>query len=43
MLHLIAVGRLREGPEAELFARYNARCDQSFAVTEIAEARGCTG
>ena len=25
MLHLIAVGRLRDGPEAELFARYKAR------------------
>ena len=40
MLHLIAVGRLRDGPEAELFARYNARLRPRFAVTEIAEARG---
>jgi 23S rRNA (pseudouridine1915-N3)-methyltransferase len=40
MLRLIAVGRLRQGPEAELFARYNARLRPGFAVTEIAEARG---
>jgi 23S rRNA (pseudouridine1915-N3)-methyltransferase len=40
MLHLIAVGRLRDGPEAELFARYNARLRPKFAVTEITEARG---
>ena len=40
MLRLIAVGRLREGPEAELFARYNARLRPQFAVTEITEARG---
>src|SRR5690348_16184676 len=40
MLRLIAVGRLRDGPEAELFARYNARLRPRFAMTEIAEARG---
>ena len=40
MLRLIAIGRLRDGPEAELFARYNARLRPKFAVTEIAEARG---
>lgn len=40
MLRLIAVGRLRDGPEAELFARYNARLRPPFAVAEIAEARG---
>ena len=40
MLRLIAVGRLRDGPEAELFARYNARLRPGIAVTEIAEARG---
>ena len=40
MLRLIAVGRLRDGPEAELFDRYNARLRPKFAVTEIAEARG---
>jgi 23S rRNA (pseudouridine1915-N3)-methyltransferase len=40
MLNLMAVGRLRERPEAELFARYNARLKPRFTVTEIAEARG---
>ena len=40
MLRLIAVGRLRDGPEAELFARYNARLRPKLTVTEIAEARG---
>lgn len=40
MLHLIAVGRLRDGPEAELFARYNARLRPRFSVTEISEGRG---
>jgi 23S rRNA (pseudouridine1915-N3)-methyltransferase len=40
MLRLIAVGRLRDGPEAELFARYNARLRTKLVLTEIAEARG---
>jgi 23S rRNA (pseudouridine1915-N3)-methyltransferase len=40
MLRLIAVGRLRDGAEAELFARYNARLRPKLAATEIAEARG---
>ena len=40
MLHLIAVGRMRDGPEADLFARYNARLRPKFIVNEIAEARG---
>ena len=39
-MRLIAVGRLRDGPEAELFARYNARLRPNLAVTELAEARG---
>ena len=39
-MRLIAIGRLRDGPEAELFARYNARLRPKLAVTEIAEARG---
>lgn len=39
-VRLIAVGRLREGPEAELFARYNARLRPAFVVTEVAEGRG---
>jgi 23S rRNA (pseudouridine1915-N3)-methyltransferase len=40
MLRLIAVGRLRDGPESELFARYNARLRPPLAVTEVPEARG---
>ena len=40
MLRLIAIGRLRDGPEAALFARYNARLRPRIAVTELAEARG---
>ncbi|HTW27671.1 MAG TPA: 23S rRNA (pseudouridine(1915)-N(3))-methyltransferase RlmH [Acetobacteraceae bacterium] len=39
-MRLIAVGRLRPGPEATLFARYNARLRPPLAVTEIAEASG---
>ena len=39
-MRLIAVGRLRGGPEAELFARYNARLRPALAVTEVAEGRG---
>jgi 23S rRNA (pseudouridine1915-N3)-methyltransferase len=39
-MQLIAVGRLRDGAEAELFARYNARLRPKLAVTEIAEAAG---
>ncbi len=40
MLRLVAVGRLRQGPELELFARYNARLRPKFVVSEIAEGRG---
>lgn len=39
-MHLIAVGRLRDGPEAELFARYNARLRPALSLTEIPEGRG---
>ncbi len=39
-LRLIAVGRLRDGPEAELVARYAARLRPGLVVTEIAEWRG---
>lgn len=40
MLHVIAVGRLRDGPEAELFARYAARLRPKLGLTEIPQARG---
>jgi hypothetical protein len=39
-MHLIAVGRLRDGPEAALFDRYNARLRPRLTVTELPEARG---
>jgi len=39
-MQLIAVGRLRDGPEAALFERYNTRLRPRLAVTEVAEARG---
>ncbi len=39
-MRLIAVGRLRQGPEAELFARYNARLRPKIEVFEVAEAPG---
>ncbi|MGY4800867.1 23S rRNA (pseudouridine(1915)-N(3))-methyltransferase RlmH [Teichococcus aerofrigidensis] len=37
---LIAVGRLRSGPEAALFEQHNARLRPPLAVREIPEARG---
>jgi 23S rRNA (pseudouridine1915-N3)-methyltransferase len=40
---LIAIGRLRGGPEAALFEQHNARLRPPFAVTELAEARGSPG
>jgi 23S rRNA (pseudouridine1915-N3)-methyltransferase len=42
-LRLIAVGRLRAGPHADLFARYAARLRPPPTVVEIAEARGAEG
>lgn len=39
-MRLIAVGKLRPGPEAELFARYNARMRPKLGVTEVAEGQG---
>lgn len=40
MVHVIAIGRLRSGPEAELVARYTARLRPTPAIVEVAEARG---
>ena len=40
VMRLAAVGRLRPGPEAELFARYNARLRPKLAVTEVPEGQG---
>ncbi len=39
-MRLIAVGRMRAGPEAELFARYAVRLRPALEVTELAEAKG---
>jgi 23S rRNA (pseudouridine1915-N3)-methyltransferase len=39
-LRLIAVGKLRAGPEAELFERYNTRLRPKLAVTEVPEGHG---
>ena len=39
-MRLIAVGRLRAGPEAELFERYNSRLRPRIAVTEVPDGHG---
>ncbi len=40
---LLAVGRLKAGPEAALFVQYNTRLRPPLAVVEIPEARGSAG
>ena len=39
-MHLIAIGRLRDGPESQLFERYNARLRPRMSVIELPEQRG---
>jgi 23S rRNA (pseudouridine1915-N3)-methyltransferase len=39
-MHIVAVGRLRGCPEAELFDRYNSRLRPKITVTEVPEAKG---
>jgi 23S rRNA (pseudouridine1915-N3)-methyltransferase len=39
-MRLIAVGRLRAGPEAELFDRYNNRLRPKLSVTEVPDGHG---
>jgi 23S rRNA (pseudouridine1915-N3)-methyltransferase len=39
-MHLIAIGRLRAGPEAALFDRYNTRLRPRLTVVELPEERG---
>jgi 23S rRNA (pseudouridine1915-N3)-methyltransferase len=39
-MHLIAIGRLRNGPESELFDRYNARLRPRLKVVELPEENG---
>jgi 23S rRNA (pseudouridine1915-N3)-methyltransferase len=43
MLRVIAVGRVKDGPEAALFARYAGRMRPALALTEVAEGRGAPG
>jgi len=40
MWQVIAIGRLRDEPEAALFARYAGRMQPKLGLTELAEARG---
>ncbi len=42
-MRLIAVGRLRAGPEADLFQRYAQRLRPGLVVREIPEASGSAG
>ena len=39
-MHLIAIGRLRDGPEAELFERYDKRLRPRLTLIELSEERG---
>jgi len=39
-MHLVAIGRLRTGPELALFDRYNARLKPRLTVVELPEERG---
>ena len=40
MMRVVAIGRARDGPEAELFARYGARIRPTLALTELADGKG---
>ena len=40
MMRILAIGRMRAGPEADLIARYATRIRPRLDVTEIAEAAG---
>ncbi len=39
-MRVIAVGRSRDGPEAELFARFAARIRPALALTELPDGKG---
>jgi 23S rRNA (pseudouridine1915-N3)-methyltransferase len=39
-MHLIAIGKLRRGPESELFDRYNSRLRPRLTVVELPEGSG---
>jgi 23S rRNA (pseudouridine1915-N3)-methyltransferase len=40
VIRVLAIGRLRDGPEAELFGRYAARLRPKPVLTELPEGRG---
>lgn len=40
MIRVLAIGRARSGPEAELFARYAVRIRPKLVLTEIADSPG---
>jgi 23S rRNA (pseudouridine1915-N3)-methyltransferase len=40
IMHVIAVGRLRNAPEVDLFDRYNTRLRPRLTLVEVSEARG---
>lgn len=39
-MRLIAIGRMKKGPERDLFERYAARLRPRLEMTEISESRG---
>ena len=40
MMRILAIGRMRAGPEADLFTRYATRMRPRLELTELAEATG---
>jgi 23S rRNA (pseudouridine1915-N3)-methyltransferase len=40
MMRVLAIGRARDGPEAELFARYGSRIRPALTLTELADGKG---
>jgi len=40
VIRLLAIGRMRAGPEADLFTRYAARIRPKLELTELADAAG---
>ncbi|QDH13473.1 23S rRNA (pseudouridine(1915)-N(3))-methyltransferase RlmH [Formicincola oecophyllae] len=42
-MRLLAVGKMRRGPEQELFERYRTRLSPKLTVTELPQGRGSAG
>ncbi len=42
MIRVIAIGKIRDGPEAALFDRYRARIRPAVTLTEIADGKGAS-